>query len=566
MTPSQCPVASAFARRLWARPFPSRADFKFRSKIRPGRSWGGRPTMRQDPRGTTVYYGYHTLGNRTLLRHGETGAENLTYYIYNAANELNTLHDKDGWSYFYYDQNGNTVTEQTPAWTRYYDWDGRDMMVGVRSTEAGWTENMYRYDGLASRVCTVESAGFTYYDWDAINVIQEKGGAGNVTNRQVHGYAPIFSVGDIALMDKAGTPYVPLFDQVGTTSNLLDATGAKANSYTYDAFGVGRSVSESVAHLYRLSQRRLASDTKLYGPEQTPYMPGVGRFAKPAGGEAKSYIRAPSASAVPRPGGFVLPKHPTDIPDNVPWWRWSQSSCVWASPEQLGLAFCLLNLLGFGEEGVVRFAQGLAPSTQGRTAGNGVPVLLCEPSVKDAEHTGEHMEEPYEYVIISKDLAADPCKFAPALIQAMVHEWGHGYYGVSGFGDTPIFGRPPSGPHIRKAKEVWDATQRWGAVILGELTCCSVSGGKAVQVNVNAWTAALLACGQSCPICPSPYYPSTFTPRGLPPLWTWMTQQLSWLIFWRYRHRQGPTPLPLPVPPGLGDHFVPPTRHPQVEW
>jgi YD repeat-containing protein len=58
------------------------------------------------------YYEYDAVGNRTLLRHGETGADNLSYYIYNPANELTTLHDKDGWSYFYYDQNGNTVTEQ----------------------------------------------------------------------------------------------------------------------------------------------------------------------------------------------------------------------------------------------------------------------------------------------------------------------------------------------------------------------------------------------------------------------------------------------------------------------
>ncbi|MCD6365649.1 MAG: hypothetical protein J7M14_07210 [Planctomycetes bacterium] len=83
------------------------------------------------------------------------------------------------------------------------------MMVGVRSTEGGWTDNEYRYDGLASRVCTVESGGFAYYDWDGINVLQEKDGAGSVTERQVHGYAPIVSVGDIAQMDKSGTVYVP---------------------------------------------------------------------------------------------------------------------------------------------------------------------------------------------------------------------------------------------------------------------------------------------------------------------------------------------------------------------
>jgi YD repeat-containing protein len=81
------------------------------------------------------YYEYDLAGNRTLLRHGETGAENLTYYDYNEANELTQLHDKDGWSYFGYDANGNTVQEQRPSYTRYYAWDGRDMMTGVRSTE-----------------------------------------------------------------------------------------------------------------------------------------------------------------------------------------------------------------------------------------------------------------------------------------------------------------------------------------------------------------------------------------------------------------------------------------------
>jgi hypothetical protein len=42
-------------------------------------------------------------GRRTLLRHGERGAENLSYYVYDAANELTTLQDQSGWSYFGYD-------------------------------------------------------------------------------------------------------------------------------------------------------------------------------------------------------------------------------------------------------------------------------------------------------------------------------------------------------------------------------------------------------------------------------------------------------------------------------
>jgi len=40
------------------------------------------------------YYEYDPTGKRTLLSHGETGAENLSYCQYDAANELTTLHER----------------------------------------------------------------------------------------------------------------------------------------------------------------------------------------------------------------------------------------------------------------------------------------------------------------------------------------------------------------------------------------------------------------------------------------------------------------------------------------
>ena len=58
---------------------------------------------------------------------------------------------RDGWTHIAYDANRNTVMEQTPSYTRSFDWDGRDMLVRVRSTEEGWTDNEIRYDGLAMR-------------------------------------------------------------------------------------------------------------------------------------------------------------------------------------------------------------------------------------------------------------------------------------------------------------------------------------------------------------------------------------------------------------------------------
>jgi RHS repeat-associated protein len=99
-----------------------------------------------------------------------------------------------------------------------------------------------------------------------------------VTDRQVHGHAPIVSVGDTALMDKSGTAYVPVSDQVGTVWNLTDPSAAKANSYAYDAFGVGRITVEAVGNRYRFGMKRLGCDAAAYHFSQRQLLAAPGRF------------------------------------------------------------------------------------------------------------------------------------------------------------------------------------------------------------------------------------------------------------------------------------------------
>jgi RHS repeat-associated protein len=97
--------------------------------------------------------------------------------------------------------------------------------------------------------------------------------------RQVHGWSPIASVGDIALIESAeGDPYVPEADQVGTLWKLLDASAAAANAYRYDAYGVPRSVSESFTNPFRFAGKPLDPDPALYHSAARPYAPKVGRF------------------------------------------------------------------------------------------------------------------------------------------------------------------------------------------------------------------------------------------------------------------------------------------------
>lgn len=176
---------------------------------------------------------------------------------------------------------GNTIQEQKPSYTRYYDWDGRDMMVGVRSTEAGGTDNEIRYDGLASRASLLDSGGMTYYLWDGIRVLKTTAGDETLRQRQVHGQPPsgIPSVGDIAMIESsAGDAYTPVADQVGTLWKLIDSTAAVANTYSYDAFGVPRSATETFTYPYRFAGKPLDADTALYYFIARQYKPGLGRF------------------------------------------------------------------------------------------------------------------------------------------------------------------------------------------------------------------------------------------------------------------------------------------------
>jgi RHS repeat-associated protein len=71
---------------------------------------------------------------------------------------------------------------------------------------------------------------------------------------------------------------VPTADPIGTEWYLLDSAAAVANSYTYDAFGVARSVSESVANRYRFGTKRLDVESSLCHFIAREYEPHFGRF------------------------------------------------------------------------------------------------------------------------------------------------------------------------------------------------------------------------------------------------------------------------------------------------
>ena len=120
-----------------------------------------------------TYYEYDGAGNRRAMVHVEGGGGAVvTYYTYNAANEL-TERDPDRTTY-QYDANGNMYQQASASsGGQYFHWDSRDLLQAYGYGEPD-SLKYYYYDGMGSRVASRESVGLTYYDWDGINVLQEK--------------------------------------------------------------------------------------------------------------------------------------------------------------------------------------------------------------------------------------------------------------------------------------------------------------------------------------------------------------------------------------------------------
>jgi RHS repeat-associated protein len=165
-----------------------------------------------------------------------------------------------------------------------------DLATSARPTHR-WSLPLPTDDLSAARPTAAPATGL-HVIWDSITVLQEKTSDGTVTDRQVHGYAPILSVGDTALMGKSGTVYVPTADEMGTIWNLLGASADKADTYTYDAFGVNLDATEAASNQYRFGTKRLGTDSGLYHFIARQYYPETGRFTS----------RDPVSSPAYRPG------------------------------------------------------------------------------------------------------------------------------------------------------------------------------------------------------------------------------------------------------------------------
>ncbi len=189
------------------------------------------------PNGRVVTYEYDATGNRTHVT--DNGVP--TPY---AANPLNQ-YTSAGNATFGYDLDGNQTSKIEGGVTTNYEYDSENRLIHVATPTDTWT---YEYDAFGNRIAATHNGETTHYVIDPTglgNVAAEYDGGGSLIARYEHG------LGLLARADAAGNPAFYTFSAIGHTSELTDPTGAVANSYSYDPFGISLAKAETIPNSFQ---------------------------------------------------------------------------------------------------------------------------------------------------------------------------------------------------------------------------------------------------------------------------------------------------------------------------
>jgi len=222
---------------------------------------------------TPQAFAYDPVGNRT------TGGS-----VVNAGNQLTA----DANYGYHYDDNGNLTRKTSLATGNYtqYTYDAENRLTTVKEFAAGTSTpaftSTYRYDGLGRRIEKVANASTgsaqagqtTRYIYDGEDILLEYDGANVLQARYTHGPG----IDEPIAVTKGGATFFYHQDGLGSVTDLTDATGATAKSYSYDAYGTILESPGTVEQPYTYTGREFDAESGLYYYRARYYDPASGRF------------------------------------------------------------------------------------------------------------------------------------------------------------------------------------------------------------------------------------------------------------------------------------------------
>jgi RHS repeat-associated protein len=211
---------------------------------------------------TTESYTYDPVGNRLSNLSGSGWSNNTS----------NELTSRPGVTYTY-DNNGNTLTKSDSTGTTSYAWDFENRLTSVTLPGSGGTVS-FKYDPFGRRIYKSSASGASIYVYDGDNLIEEANSSGTAIAR----YTQTNNIDEpLAELRSTTTSYYEA-DGIGSITSLSNATGALAQTYTFDSFGNQTASSGSLTNPFRYTAREFDSETNLQFSRARYYDPVVGRF------------------------------------------------------------------------------------------------------------------------------------------------------------------------------------------------------------------------------------------------------------------------------------------------
>ena len=218
-----------------------------------------------EPR-TRTKYSFSSVGNRL-------SSLGVASYTNNTSNELTSTSNAS----YTYDNNSNTTSKTDSTGTTNYSWDFENRLTQVTLPGTGGTES-YRYDPFGRRIQkaftqsgTTTTTNYLYDGDNAIETVDQNGSEVSKLSQGQNIDEPL------AESTASGLDYYER-DGLGSVTSLTNASGAVAQTYTYDSFGKLTNSSGSVTNPFRYVGRDFDAETGLYYYRARYYDPTTGRF------------------------------------------------------------------------------------------------------------------------------------------------------------------------------------------------------------------------------------------------------------------------------------------------
>jgi RHS repeat-associated protein len=210
-------------------------------------------------------WSYDLIGNR-LTNTVNGSAQNYTYQkIGTNPNNWQRLLS-DGVNSYTYDSNGSTITRNGSSGSYTFSWDYENRMYAIGGAET----DSYVYDYQGRRSSKTVAGATTTYLYDNLNLIGEAG-----ASPANYVFGP--GIDEPLAMSRSGSVYYYGVDALGSVADVGDSAGSIQDSYIFDAWGVAKSQTGSLANPFAYTAREWGEAGMLF--YRARYLqPSVGRF------------------------------------------------------------------------------------------------------------------------------------------------------------------------------------------------------------------------------------------------------------------------------------------------